>query len=158
MIIQDVLQFVTQMTVDDAVQAVILVMSTVSAWLMGSDEKKIRFRAGVVGLLSQPFWIYSTWKAGQWGMLVMAVYYVAAWIRMIKNNWEAPPMDGSERAAIYKAKKEANEKILAEHTKSLIKENRTMSYDEARDSCPTISWKLSLALMLFVMLVLSLGH
>lgn len=34
----------------------------------------------VVGLASQPLWIHATWRARQWGMLLLSIGYVGVWI------------------------------------------------------------------------------
>ncbi len=35
--------------------------------------------APVVGILSQPFWMVATWRANQWGMLLLAFFYCVPW-------------------------------------------------------------------------------
>ncbi len=41
----------------------------------------------VVGLISQPFWIYSTARARQAGMFAISVLYLAIWILGIWNHF-----------------------------------------------------------------------
>jgi hypothetical protein len=32
-----------------------------------------------LGLLSQPFWLVSTWRARQWGMFFLSLAFTFAW-------------------------------------------------------------------------------
>lgn len=41
----------------------------------------------VIGLLAQPFWIYSTARARQAGMFAISVLYLAIWIVGIVNHF-----------------------------------------------------------------------
>ena len=41
----------------------------------------------VVGLASQPLWIAATWRANQWGMLAVSVFYTGAWVQGIYNHF-----------------------------------------------------------------------
>lgn len=49
--------------------------------------KKNQRWGNVFGLLSQPFWLYATYTAEQWGMFGLSVVYTFMWIRGIYNNW-----------------------------------------------------------------------
>lgn len=51
--------------------------------------KKNQRWGNVFGLLSQPFWLYATYKAGQWGMFALSFVYTGMWIRGIYNGWWA---------------------------------------------------------------------
>lgn len=63
-------------------QIAILVLSPIAILLISGVGPSARW-GFVVGLVSQPFWIYSTAKAGQRGMFVISVLYLAIWIRGI---------------------------------------------------------------------------
>lgn len=41
----------------------------------------------VLGLISQPFWFYATYKAEQWGMFALCFVYMYAWVIGLLNNW-----------------------------------------------------------------------
>lgn len=41
----------------------------------------------VLGLISQPLWLIATWRARQWGMLVLSVFYLGVWIQGIANRF-----------------------------------------------------------------------
>lgn len=62
-----------------AVQVFIVASGCLGMWLLvRADCARKRRNAYVVLFLAQPFWIGLTWQAGQWGMLVMALFY--AWL------------------------------------------------------------------------------
>lgn len=45
-------------------------------------------RWGVLaGLASQPCWIYSAWKARQWGILALSLWYTFAWACGVYTYW-----------------------------------------------------------------------
>ena len=70
-------------------QIPLAVLSLTAIILTTSRGARARRWGPVVGLLSQPLWIYATWNApGQGGMLLVSWVYVAVWIRAIRNNWK----------------------------------------------------------------------
>ena len=46
--------------------------------------------ACVFGLISQPFWFWSVWRSGQWGVGVVAVVCALAWLKGLWVHWLAP--------------------------------------------------------------------
>lgn len=40
--------------------------------------------------MSQPFWLYATWKAEQSGMFVLSGIYAVAWMRGAWVSWIKP--------------------------------------------------------------------
>lgn len=61
----------------------------VSALIMlQSDFLVLRRWANVVGLAGQPFWLYATASAEQWGMFPLCVAYTVAYIwGVYKHFW-----------------------------------------------------------------------
>lgn len=41
----------------------------------------------VVGLVGQPFWLYVTFAAGQWGMFALSAFYAAVWVDGIRLHF-----------------------------------------------------------------------
>lgn len=64
-------------------QIIIGVCGISSVWLTNDPRANYRRWACVVGLIAQPSWIYSTWKAEQWGVFILAFVYTAGWPRGI---------------------------------------------------------------------------
>ncbi len=63
----------------------------VSAIFLSQDRRESHRRfACLFGLLAQPFWFYTTWKAGQWGIFGMSFLYTASWVRGFWHHWVAP--------------------------------------------------------------------
>lgn len=71
-------------------QVAIFVLGLTAMHLAASGTRRIRFRAGVVGLCSQPFWLWTTLENGQYLIAVLCLAYAWAWIRMIRNNRRVP--------------------------------------------------------------------
>ena len=68
--------------IDAVLQGAILVLSLAAVYLLTSPNEYARW-GHVVGLASQPFWLAATWRARQWGMLVLAIAYSGLWLRGI---------------------------------------------------------------------------
>lgn len=68
------------------VQVFILVTGAAAIWLINQRGQLKRWGA-VIGLASQPFWFYTTIKAGQWGMVALSVWYTVAWLQGVWNHW-----------------------------------------------------------------------
>lgn len=66
-------------------QTFLAVLSLTAVFLLTSKPSN---RWGhVVGLASQPFWLYASFSAEQWGIFICAIAYTVMWIRGIKNNF-----------------------------------------------------------------------
>jgi len=72
--------------VDSALQIALAVLSIVAAYLVASDGPWQRW-GYVVGLTSQPFWFVATWRARQYGILLVAIFYTGAWVQGIANRF-----------------------------------------------------------------------
>lgn len=66
-------------------QSAILVLSAVGIWLLSCRGAG---RAGwIVGLAAQPFWLWETFNAAQWGMFANALVFTAIYARGLVNHW-----------------------------------------------------------------------
>jgi hypothetical protein len=54
------------------------------------DRQRFQRWACIVGLVSQPFWFWSVWVSGQWGVGVVAVVCALAWLKGLWIHWLAP--------------------------------------------------------------------
>ena len=68
-------------------QAVILITGVLAITLSQLKDSRLTRWACVVGLSGQPFWIYATWVAGQWGIFINSLLYTAAWAYGFYNHW-----------------------------------------------------------------------
>lgn len=73
-------------------QVVILLCGAAAAWLSQDRRPHWARWACLFGLASQPFFLLSTWTAGQWGMFTLAVLYTAAWMKGVWSYWIAPAL------------------------------------------------------------------
>jgi hypothetical protein len=70
-----------------AEQLVIAVCGISSVFLSQCHHRNQRRWACVFGIVAQPFWIYATWQAQQWGIFLLAFFYATAWIKGFWLYW-----------------------------------------------------------------------
>lgn len=68
-------------------QIFIAITGVTGIWLTQQNNEKLKRYACILGMLGQPFWFYSSYQAGQWGIFLMSFFYTFAWGVGIKNNW-----------------------------------------------------------------------
>lgn len=69
----------------------IAMFGVAAIWLSQSKSLNAQRYACVLGLLGQPFWLYATWHAAQWGMFSLCFLYTAAWARGFWTHWGSSP-------------------------------------------------------------------
>ena len=69
-------------------QWLIMILGAAAIWLVGRKNFKYKRIGFFCGLISQPFWIYSSWKGHQWGIFILSVWYTYAWFDGLKNHWK----------------------------------------------------------------------
>jgi hypothetical protein len=69
------------------VQVIIAVFGAASIWLSNAPTDNQRRWAPIFGLLAQPFWLWSTIEAQQWGIAALSFVYAAGWIRGLRTYW-----------------------------------------------------------------------
>lgn len=58
-----------------------------SIWLSQSPAIGSRKWAPIIGLAAQPFWLWASIKADQYGIAALSLVYAAGWIRGIRTYW-----------------------------------------------------------------------
>lgn len=62
----------------------IAILGTVTIWVLA--QKKPWAKWGfVVGLIAEPFWLYTAWTTKQWGIVAMVFVYAICYIIGIRN-------------------------------------------------------------------------
>ena len=56
-------------------------------WLVGRKEVQVRRWGYVAGLCGQPFWLYTSITAKQWGIVALCLWYTFAWGSGFYNHW-----------------------------------------------------------------------
>ncbi|WP_020675293.1 hypothetical protein [Geopsychrobacter electrodiphilus] len=64
-------------------QVAIMLFTGSSIWAFAGRRYRMAF---TLGLLSQPFWIYSTLKGGLWGMFAVSLWFTVNQIRGLINH------------------------------------------------------------------------
>ena len=67
-------------------QVFIFIFGGSAIWLVGRTDKWKRY-GYILGLLSQPFWLYSSFINQQWGVFVLSIWYAYSWSNGIYNYW-----------------------------------------------------------------------
>lgn len=68
----------------------IAALGVTAIFLTQSRHENVRRWACVLGLCAQPFWIWSSVAAGQYGILLMCAFYGAAWGKGVWVHWIKP--------------------------------------------------------------------
>lgn len=74
------------MNLDFLAQIGIGICGCSAVWLVGRVERWRRW-GYVMGLLGQPFWIYTTIHHQQWGILALSAWYAYSWASGLRNHW-----------------------------------------------------------------------
>jgi len=67
-------------------QIAIPIMAATSIGLMSTKGRWHRW-GFVVGLIQQPFWFYTTFNNEQWGIFILAFWYLGSFINGIRNRF-----------------------------------------------------------------------
>jgi hypothetical protein len=60
----------------------------VSAIRLSQDPREHVRRWGcIAGLCAQPFWFYTTYINGQWGIFGLSFFYTFAWLKGVRTYW-----------------------------------------------------------------------
>ena len=67
------------------IQFIILVLGCATICLLAS--KKHQRWGFAIGLVSEPFWLWSALANGQWGIVLLVVWYTISYAIGLKNHW-----------------------------------------------------------------------
>lgn len=68
-------------------QIAILVLGVGAVYLSQDPKPKVSRWAGILGLVSQPFWFYSSYTTESWGIFLASFLYTYCWGRGVYYNW-----------------------------------------------------------------------
>lgn len=71
-------------------QLVIPITGASAIALSQSSKDKTRRWACILGLIGQPFWFYSTWTSGNYGIFLACFLYLLAWLKGFHQHWVIP--------------------------------------------------------------------
>ena len=57
------------------IQALILLLGASAIACIASKNERVQFWGFVFGTLSEPLWLYEAWRTGQWGIVVLALWW-----------------------------------------------------------------------------------
>lgn len=68
-------------------QFIIFVFGVAAVFMSQSEDKTLVKWSCIAGLISQPFWFYSSYVNDQWGVFAMSFFYAFAWGKGINTHW-----------------------------------------------------------------------
>ncbi|MCK5600499.1 hypothetical protein KAR91_01450 [Candidatus Pacearchaeota archaeon] len=69
-------------------QVGLLLFGAAAIYLVGLEPSNPYQKWGyVVGLISQPFWLYATYRDEQWGIFYLSIFYTYSWSAGIYNHF-----------------------------------------------------------------------
>jgi len=68
-------------------QIFIAVTELIAVGLLQAKSRQYRKWAAIFGLLGQPFWFYTSYQQGQWGVFMVCFCFLALWLKSLKDNW-----------------------------------------------------------------------
>jgi hypothetical protein len=71
-------------------QIAIFITGISAVWLSQDRKSAVRKYACLFGLAGQPFWMYSSYQADQWGVFVLSFFYTVAWAKGFYLFWIKP--------------------------------------------------------------------
>ena len=83
------------------IQAIILILGGAAIWLISRREKWMRW-GYIIGLISQPFFMYATYQEKQWGIFALAIWYSYSYSQGIYNYWIRKEKDGNSTKNLFK--------------------------------------------------------
>lgn len=69
-------------------QAIMAITGIVAVWMTQQTTypELVKF-APVVGIISQPLWLYFTYTAAQYGMFITSIAYTYVWYLGVQTHW-----------------------------------------------------------------------
>jgi hypothetical protein len=71
--------------VESVAQCLIFLLSGSAVWILAQRKPWSKW-GYLLGLSSEPFWLYSAVKAQQWGVVALTVWFAYSWLTGIHNH------------------------------------------------------------------------
>lgn len=72
---------------DITTQVIILTFGVTALFLSQLDSMTAKRAAPIIGLLAEPFWLYTSYNAGQWGVFCLGFVYIFVWLFSFYKVW-----------------------------------------------------------------------
>ena len=76
-------------------QVWIMVFGCSAIWFVGRLESWKRW-GYILGIMSQPAWLYTSIKHEQWGIAALSMWYAYSWGQGVYNYWIRPNIKGGK--------------------------------------------------------------
>lgn len=77
----------TMSLLDITTQVVILTFGVTALFLSQLDSMTAKRAAPIIGLIAEPFWLYTSYNAGQWGVFCLGFVYIFVWLFSFYKVW-----------------------------------------------------------------------
>ena len=68
-------------------QIALVILGAGAIFLLAQKRGRVRRWGYIVGLLSEPFWVYSSLTAHQWGVVALTAWWAGFYAIGAVNNW-----------------------------------------------------------------------
>ena len=72
---------------DIIIQIIIFTTEAIAMLLTQQSNENLKKYAPIIGMAGEPFWIYASLNANQWGILGLSIIYSFIWGLGIYNYW-----------------------------------------------------------------------
>ena len=69
------------------IQVIIFTTEALAMYLTQQSNKDLQKYSPIIGLLGEPFWIYTSYISEQWGILGLSIIYTYIWLLGYYNYW-----------------------------------------------------------------------
>lgn len=77
------------MDINNIIQAILVILTMASGYFIARKN----ILGMIFALLSQPFWVYTSYKNKQWGILLLSIYYIIIYIYGLGGWLKDPNVD-----------------------------------------------------------------
>lgn len=69
------------------IQTIILISGVICVYLTQQPNLTLKRYAPIVGIVTTPFWMYSSYSSKQWGVLTLNIFIGIIYIYGFYNSW-----------------------------------------------------------------------
>lgn len=85
---------------DYGFQTAITITGFFSLYFLASQEASVRMKAGIIGLIGEPFWFSTALINEQYAILPLVLVYGINWIRVVHSNYTQVQNEKMNRISI----------------------------------------------------------
>ena len=71
--------------IDFIAQGLLALLGLGAAWMLTEPSTRKQYIGCWLGLMSQPFWVYTVWTTGSWGIGILCIMYTLVYIKGVRR-------------------------------------------------------------------------